>query len=945
MKLVNRAQKNGNCSEGGSAFGPQKGYWGNNLDRSDSAFKSKRMPKESWTDTMFHKCIIDESCLGYNATSSNYSVCAKGYTGPLCHSCDFKSNYSRVSGDKCKPCPSGPVGGLIFAAGILLITGIFAIVLVLMRRSAGKQKSLLSSLIKIMVSHMQIVGLLRTIPIDWSVDLPEVAIFLDIWSTFSSLSESIVSIDCFIPSDFSPFERFQIQNVFFLSLPLLLILFVLVARAAISQLNILNNFRKKKRSLSKAASMDTMFSTSDQTEIQKMRATMRISLVVFMLLLHPFLTRQSATIFTCYRLTDDHRYLRFDMRIDCKKEKRYEIYKYTVGIFSFLLYPLGIIAVTYWLLKKNKDRMHTRKTMSSYGFLYLGYKKDVMHFWECVIMIRKVAFVMILVLLNKGTATVIFQTSCGVLVIAMALYLHITYKPYEKPLLNKLEELSLSLLLTTLTAATMVQESIGLGTRKMLSVGIIIPNVVFLCVWLYYVLKESKRLLQGFEQVLLTRMMKKFQKSFHSHSRQHVKMNECKLLLGEVDAIDWHIQKTESFDSGCLNVYVKEEIGGMRQKHCRTKLQAWKTCAFVAAGVEELYDNLYHCSDVRDEISESTILQIEQIDHETGGLTPRVFRRSFPKCNVQNHTIKAMDSIYVAGFDLVSSKFAVVAMKSDAKYGEKFPKPKQVARIHIFLGGWVLEEISEKCTLVSYMENVEYKVKLPEEFFPALARQSVVEAMKALLQKYGQGNPKVIEIMRQRQESTIDDRIASMHDLHEDTIMSMVTGNYFVNPLMSKKKSHKPINLQSKSKSIRQIFGGKGSDNAVRFFFNPLVKNPNPSADSAAQNNVEMTKQKQADRGSGLNISMSEFAARKRKAAREKKYGLGSAWVTTYNEKDDAYIYVNEATGEKREAPPEGAQLVWHDADGTKKYLNDTRDAWVSLRSSLDSKKSVSASL
>ena len=230
-----------------------------------------------------------------------------------------------------------------------------------------------------------------------------------------------------------------------------------------------------------------------------------VSIVVIMVLLHPTLTRQAADIFTCYRV-GDHKYLRSDLSINCNSSTHIA-YKYLVGILAFLLYPIGIIALTFRLLRNRRHKLWTDETTrSTYGFLYLGYSERTGFFWEAVVMARKVSMVMIMVFLGRGSANVIVQSSFATLVIVAALYLHVNFRPYDDPTLHLLETLYLIVLFLTLMCGIMLSSSISGDFSSLLTVVIFCANLAFIFAWIYFIAKE----LRGKQQELFDHAHKYF---------------------------------------------------------------------------------------------------------------------------------------------------------------------------------------------------------------------------------------------------------------------------------------------------------------------------------------------------------------------------------------------------------------------------------------------------
>jgi hypothetical protein len=76
-----------------------------------------------------------------------------------------------------------------------------------------------------------------------------------------------------------------------------------------------------------------------------------------------------------------------------------------VALPSLFVWGLGIPFFAYLLLNNVKTRLGKMDVKEKFGFLYHGYKKKYF-FWEVVIMYRKIAMVVIaVVIVNLGVIT------------------------------------------------------------------------------------------------------------------------------------------------------------------------------------------------------------------------------------------------------------------------------------------------------------------------------------------------------------------------------------------------------------------------------------------------------------------------------------------------------------------------------------------------------------
>ena len=177
-----------------------------------------------------------------------------------------------------------------------------------------------------------------------------------------------------------------------------------------------------------------------------------VSSLICMVILHPTLTRQSLFLFMCVPINDRivipgnttsppieiSVYLRKDVQLECYTPQHWA-FSLLVGLPGVLLYVVGTPVITFFVLYQRRHKLtivgpagdETRKT---YGFIYRGYS---IYYWEVVIMTRKVSMVIVAVFGLR--ATVQTQALMALLVVLLAGAAHIYAKPFDVPVLDRLE--------------------------------------------------------------------------------------------------------------------------------------------------------------------------------------------------------------------------------------------------------------------------------------------------------------------------------------------------------------------------------------------------------------------------------------------------------------------------------------------------------------------------
>jgi hypothetical protein len=118
----------------------------------------------------------------------------------------------------------------------------------------------------------------------------------------------------------------------------------------------------------------------------------------------------------------------------------HSFWSFSVAMPAIIVWGLGIPAFAFYLMTKEKSKLHTLETRMKFGFLYNGYRLDF-YYWEVVIMYRKIMLIFIAVFIqNYG---VMVQALIVFMLLIIFLLLALKKKPFFLVALNDLESLSL----------------------------------------------------------------------------------------------------------------------------------------------------------------------------------------------------------------------------------------------------------------------------------------------------------------------------------------------------------------------------------------------------------------------------------------------------------------------------------------------------------------------
>eukprot|EP00878_Enallax_costatus_P001244 GHUV01001388.1.p1 GENE.GHUV01001388.1~~GHUV01001388.1.p1 ORF type:complete len:468 (+),score=94.47 GHUV01001388.1:70-1404(+) len=171
-----------------------------------------------------------------------------------------------------------------------------------------------------------------------------------------------------------------------------------------------------------------------------------------------------------------------------------------LGIPGLIVWVFGLPIMLWVMLKRNSrvnefgvSKLEDPLVELKYGLMYDKYRYK-RHYWECVVLLENCALTMLLVLLQAQPAPL--QILVAMAVIFIGVILHITFKPYIVKMLDTLRRVAVYSLMGTLFFMMLVsmsefEETPGLPTAALIVIVIINLVVVGLHVWAIF--RELKR--------------------------------------------------------------------------------------------------------------------------------------------------------------------------------------------------------------------------------------------------------------------------------------------------------------------------------------------------------------------------------------------------------------------------------------------------------------------
>ncbi|KAJ6230744.1 insulin-like growth factor binding protein [Anaeramoeba flamelloides] len=421
---------NGICNEF-NQFYPfaQEGYW---------------QSVDSPTEIM--KCPVFEACPGNGFEMCNITL---GYFGFKCSEC-IVGFYKLDS--VCERCPENANQRLFFFLLLFLIILVFLLVI-------AKRATAYFGSFTISFSFFQLLVVLYQLNINWPTKINNTfKIFLpfnfnlDFLATECSFNFSY--IDKWVIIQLSPF-------IFITLFVIIYSLLVLHSKIVKKWNNLkfvkqfLTRFPKfmykpsKKIDnkllfyfhLAKYYLLSPLFQSFSKREINtNIKNTLINVYLTLLTLLYLILSQKTLEIFDCqYDSGSDKFVFQQDQNYNCFESTWNTILPF--AIISVILYIIGIPLLIIYLLIKNSKMLNEKEFDLKFGLLCSRYSKNFF-FWEIIIMVRKLFFVICKIYLFNYA---ILQTVLIILVLLFALIFQFKYKPYLEKRHNFLEIILLSI--------------------------------------------------------------------------------------------------------------------------------------------------------------------------------------------------------------------------------------------------------------------------------------------------------------------------------------------------------------------------------------------------------------------------------------------------------------------------------------------------------------------
>ncbi len=419
--------------------------------------------------TELHECWSPRGCfvnLNESLTNRSWAVthrCERGYTGPLCGMCDAANRYAKT-GVICTECWDR---GLDIAVLALLPIAIMAFVVYVSLFRKVKKSSENTILVRILLPYIQTLGTLSSIYVARGTEK-----FREIFGFSQALGDSPLTLSplqCEMGLEF--YTRFGITvSVPFIIAVLSLLVNILALTGSRIRSGLLDNKPKKAQSpqspkspqrmqaimpapsepavpLSFCAKLSLVASSISRDVDHFFVSQGWLPPIIFVLNLgYASLTTTCFSVWNCLPYTvGGVTYLASDLSVQCYDS----VHNSFRGLSGFLIacFGLGFPALFAYILRVRRDALHRVEVFEKLGFLYDGYSIERgMYAWESIVMARKAAAVMIGSLVKDAFT----QGIAGLTLLALSLFLHSHFQPYQRRMFNLVEGIALLGIIVTM---------------------------------------------------------------------------------------------------------------------------------------------------------------------------------------------------------------------------------------------------------------------------------------------------------------------------------------------------------------------------------------------------------------------------------------------------------------------------------------------------------------
>ena len=386
-----------------------------------------------WRDNVFSEIIIKcennpYACIG--GSSARNSLCAEGYIGAKCESCDiakmhWNSTYSKQGQFKCLECRNNVLN-------YILVFFLSLINFFLMGKALKGTYNVVKTTLQIRV--VKAFSQYSMLPIE---EKNESSIYIKIYLSYFQIIQILMSMKLSIPNTFSSFSSSVGNPVFYISdatdcmfiqllspsfpyiyLKLAVVLFIPCFYFLIFGL------------------VYYLYATYHDI---KRKYQMLYSVCLFSLFYYqPSIIRYTISVLSCVTISNV-KYIKMDTAFYCNTDD-YNLYSAVLAIPSLILWGVLVPAVLFWKIYLHRHRLKEVKVRLKYGYLYQEYR---IFFWEFVRMYEKI---LIIIFMEFYDSEIVFKSLLVLIAVVSYFVLLDKFKPYNIKNQNQIDKMTSTVL-------------------------------------------------------------------------------------------------------------------------------------------------------------------------------------------------------------------------------------------------------------------------------------------------------------------------------------------------------------------------------------------------------------------------------------------------------------------------------------------------------------------
>jgi alpha-tubulin suppressor-like RCC1 family protein len=434
-----------------------------------------------------YECPIIDACLVNNSARAHY--CAVGSAGVLCGTCDEENDYSFVD-SACTKCLPSTANKVILAIAVLCAVGAVGVLVLRKSKSTGTSGGAIA--VRILVTHIQATGAIKSFNISGS------QLFKRLMSWTDMLSPAIISqgpAQCALRPSF--------PGVFYATM----LAPVLACTCAVCLL-ITGVLFQPREGVSLLQSAKVQW-----REVLQQRRIQSVFLLMCQLAYMPIVSA-CLNVFHCTPAIEGVRYLVSDLRLACEGDT-YTVLAISAGVILFVV-GIGFPAVILFVLSIADPALLDNPTFrATWGFLYDGYRRDTrtmckpvtksrrcvvrsgwFPWWESVVLLRKAG----IVLLGRLVDVPMLQVTLLSTLIALSFAAHSSYNPYESMWFQRAETVSLLCILIS-THLSIAASQLPIDSGPNIAVTVVMLGINFITIVVLLALVIHQRLFHRLQSV------------------------------------------------------------------------------------------------------------------------------------------------------------------------------------------------------------------------------------------------------------------------------------------------------------------------------------------------------------------------------------------------------------------------------------------------------------